>query len=162
MATSNLEIQISKTDNGTEAKLIGKLDGTSDYSPVPTNGIAKLALDFEAITLIDSVGVQGWTKFMASIDPSVAITFKRCSVRIINQMNMFKGFCGGKTVAVDSFFAPYYCESCDESSDFLVESAPVIASGASTAPSMSCPKCNEKMEFDGVEARYFNFLKPGA
>lgn len=159
MTTSNLEVKIIKNDQAADVILVGKLDGTSDYSSIPVKGINSLSLDFEGITLIDSVGVQGWTRFMASIEASVNITYKRCSVRIINQMNMFKGFCSGKTVSVESYFAPYYCASCDESSDFLVAQSHATLSATPSAPAMDCPKCKEHMEFDGVEARYFLFLK---
>jgi len=162
MPPTNLAISTSKQDTRLELKLAGRLDGTSDYSAIPRQGVSEISMDFEGISLIDSVGVQGWTRFMESIEPQTKVIYRRCSVRIINQMNMFKGFCGGKNVAVESFFAPYYCEGCDESSDFLIESAPILASGSLNAPELPCPKCKTAMEFDGVEDRYFSFLKPAS
>ena len=157
MSQPSLKVAISEEPPRQVASLSGRMDGSADYSAVLGSGTSHLVLDFAGIQLIDSVGIQAFAKFMAGISPSVKLEFRRCSVRIINQMNMFKGFCGGKSVYVESFFAPYYCEACDESGDYLLAAKSLTSTDRS--PEMACPTCKNVMEFDGMEVKYLSFLK---
>ncbi|MEZ4752007.1 MAG: hypothetical protein R3B54_15655 [Bdellovibrionota bacterium] len=140
------------------ANLVGHIDAGSDYSPLQFAGVTQLHLNFKGITLINSAGIQKWVKFMQSIPATIAITFEECPPNIVNQCNLFANFTGGKKVKFQSFQAPFFCETCDDSVDILLQTDQVLSGGKVTIPEPPCPKCQSKMDFDGIEDKYFLFL----
>lgn len=142
--------------------LSGQIDEQADYGGVGPNGAKKVVFDFEHVKLINSTGLQKWIRFLEGIDPKVEMHFARCAIRVVNQINMFPGFVAGRTVKIDSFFAPYFCESCDQSCDILLDSSINAAElSAGKAPKAKCPRCKGVAEFDGIEKKYFLFAKAG-
>lgn len=154
-------IKQSKTGARAVLMLSGPIDEGSDYSGAHFEGVSEAQFDFSGVTLINSTGLQRWIKFLASIPAGVAISFARCPVRVVNQINMFPGFLAGKNVRVETFFASYYCESCDKSHDVILDTARDFADRTKVAaPAQACPECKAEMEFDGIEKKFFLFLKP--
>lgn len=156
-------LMIERTTQGSTLtlKLSGQIDEDANYSSVSASGFKKVVFDFEKIKLINSTGLQRWIKFLESLEKGVDIAFTRCSIRVVTQINMFPGFIAGRNVKVESFFAPYFCEKCDASTDLLVEvAAHAEELTAMKAPRMKCPTCGGEAEFDGIEKKYLVFLKP--
>ena len=157
--STKLQITVCQDDQTVTSLMTGPMDAHADYSVIPVVGVRQLNLDFSGITLIDSVGIQNWLKFATSIPAAVAVEFHKCPVRVISQLNLFQGFSGNRPVKIRSFFAPYYCDGCDESRDYILE---IEASGLSAAnlraPAKDCATCHAAMEFDGIEKKYFQFL----
>lgn len=152
-----------KTQTGkTVITLVGQIDENSDYTAVNFAGVREATFNFEGVSLINSTGLQRWVKFMESIPASITVSFERCPVRVIGQINMFPGFLAGRSVAITSFFAPYYCEPCDRSSHVLLDQASSAARAEDGAPDLKCEKCGGGMEFDGIEKKFFLFLKSRA
>jgi DNA-directed RNA polymerase subunit RPC12/RpoP len=60
-----------------------------------------------------------------------------------------------KGASIQSFYAPYYCESCGKENKIHLKADQVKNR---KAPKMECPKCGEEMDFDAIEAQYFSFL----
>ncbi len=146
---------------GAVVALSGQVDEAVDYGKINLKGLKRVAFDFEKIKLINSTGLQRWIKFLGDIDQDVEITFVRCAIRVITQINMFPGFTAGRPVQIESFFAPYFCETCDKSQDLLLERRRDFPDPANIiAPKMKCLKCGGPAEFDGIEKKYFIFLKP--
>lgn len=145
-------------DGVLSAILVGHIDAGSDYSPLQFDGVTSLILNFKGISLINSAGIQKWVKFMQSIPSTVALTFEECPPNIVNQCNLFANFTGGKKVKFTSFQAPFFCESCDEAVDILLQTDQVLVNGTVTIPEPPCPTCKAKMDFDGIEDKYFLFL----
>jgi hypothetical protein len=142
-------------------KLVGSIDEGADYSAADIKGVDRVIFDFEDIKLINSTGLQRWIKFLTSIPGSVAVSFRRCAIRVVTQINMFPGFLGNRQVAIESFFAPYFCEKCDSSCDILIETQKHIPDlSHPVAPNMQCPRCQGPVEFDGIAKKYFLFLSP--
>jgi hypothetical protein len=138
----------------------GQIDEGANYSSVKTAGFKSIIMNFEKIVLINSTGLQAWIKFFRTVEKTASITFTRCSIRLITQINMFPGFMDDRKVQIESFFAPYFCESCDQSCDMLIDSSlheNILKN--KKAPEMSCPKCKGKAEFDGIEKKFFMFIK---
>jgi hypothetical protein len=103
---------------------------------------------------INSCGIREWIKFQDTLDPNLNITYKGCSQVIVEQMNIIKGFvrAGG---SIESFYAPYFDEGNDSEIKILINPEEVINGKAPVK------KNNEgvELEFDDIEAQYFNFLK---
>lgn len=139
----------------------GKIDENASYGSIILAGKTILEFDFEKVELINSMGLQNWVSFMKGLPANVSIHFTRCPLRIVNQMNLFPGFMGERNVIVESFYAAYFCSTCDGSFNNLLTRADVLKSGAGKpkAPEQKCPKCQKPMEFDGIEDKYFGCVK---
>ncbi len=158
---ASLQITQNNQGDGATLTLNGQIDENADYSSVKFVGLKRLVFDFGGVTLINSTGLQRWVNFLSSIPPGLAVTFVRCPVRVINQINMFPGFTAGRSVGVDSFYAPYFCATCDKSSDVLLDTKKQFPDRTKlTAPPAKCDKCQGSLEFDGIEKKFFVFLKP--
>lgn len=140
--------------------LDGNIDESSDYSTFSPMNLTHITFNLEGIKLINSIGVQRWIQFLEGIPAGITIAFEKCPLRIINQMNLFPEFTGGKPVEVKSFYAPYFCTACDSSFSSLIDQAQHAATLVQLkAPPMDCPKCKGSAVFDGIEKKYFVFLK---
>ena len=160
--TLSLTIVTERLGSTLKLTLSGPMDESANYAVIDRAGVRRLEVDFEAVGLINSTGLQGWVKFVASLPATMEVVFRRCAVRVVSQMNMFPGFTGGRQVKIESFYAPYFCVACDRSVDILLAGGPpgkVLA--GDKAPPMSCPVCGESAEFDGIEKKYFLFLSAG-
>jgi len=160
--TNSLKIEASQTGTALYVKLTGQLDEHAEYFTPPATGITAIVFDFAGITLINSVGIQKWIHFFAGLPPAARISFTRCTLRIINQINLFPDFTAGRSVTVETFYAPYFCETCDESCTVLLTRAVDFRTSAIKAPQRPCPHCQAPMLFDGIEDKYLRFLKQSA
>lgn len=158
----SLQLNQKQQAGKTTITLVGQIDENSDYSSVAFTGVKEAVFQFEGVSLINSTGLQRWVKFMEAIPASIAVSFEKCPVRVINQINMFPGFLAGRSVSINSFFAPYYCEKCDRSSHILLDAKTHFAKPAPGAPLTRCEKCGGDMEFDGIEKKFFLFMQPRA
>lgn len=158
-------LRIEQTIDGKKSviKLSGQIDENAGYSCVKLDGIDEISFDFEKVNLINSTGLQKWISFVEKISPRIAIKFEKCPLRIVNQINLFPGFLANRKVEIESFFAPYYCVHCDSSKNVLLVTKSHFSNKLNpVAPEISCPSCNKRMEFDGIEKKYFLFLKRNA
>jgi hypothetical protein len=131
---------------------------TANYSVVDVKTAKVAEFDFEAVTMINSKGVQIWKEFMKALPPGPRYLYVRCPLKIINQINLFPSFKGGKVVEIASFYVPYFCETCDKPSSVLLTGANVMVNGKVIPPEMPCGVCKKPMEFDGNVQKYFLFL----
>jgi hypothetical protein len=56
---------------------------------------------------------------------------------------------------IESFFAPYYSETSDQEVKLLITPSEVLDGKAPSKKN----DAGEELEFDDIEAQYFNFLK---
>ncbi len=156
------DLQIQQSDNGTTrcVKLIGKMIESAQYQSIDASKSEVVEFDFSGVSMINSKGIQIWKDFMKSLPTTSRYTYVRCPLKVVNQLNLFPGFKGGKTVDVASFYAPYFCEACDKSNSILITTARDFPGGrVGTPPATICPDCQKPMEFDGNAQKYFLFLK---
>lgn len=134
-------------------KFTGSIDEDVDFSELVSTQSEKYVFDFDHVALINSCGIREWIKYLDQIKFKDMI-YKNCPQIIIEQINMVHGFIkpGCK---LQSFYAPYFCESCDKEVKVHLLSASIRSK---KAPAENCPDCNEQLEFDALEASYFNFL----
>lgn len=153
-----LKINLEVSGSAVIYKLEGVMDDAADYSPIIKSKSKIIAVDFLAVKQINSLGIQKWIGAIDQIPEGVRIIFQNCTIKIVNQMNLFPRFMGLKGATVKSFEIPYFCEACDTSSVLTVETAKEFKNGALKVPERKCSSCQDALEFDGVEKKYFSFL----
>jgi hypothetical protein len=96
---------------------------------------------------------------MKGLSAGLKIGYHRCPLRIVNQINLFPGFLGGRKVVFISFYAPYRCAGCGASETALLKAKDCLTPAkVYGAPARNCAKCSVPMEFAAIEEKYFMFL----
>ena len=143
-----------KTEDG---KLVVMLDGVIDedvnFEEILSLKQKEYVFDFDKVTMINSCGIREWINFLKGLG-DVKTIYRRCPQIIVEQMNITEGLLGGKR-AVESFYAPYYCEKTDVEKKVLLKASDITKG---KAPSVKNDQ-GEEMEFDAIEEQYFGFLK---
>ena len=114
-----------------------------------------VVIDTREVSRINSCGVRDWINWLSMLDGILAkVVLVNCSVHIVDQINMVHNFIGsGK---IKSFFAPYYCEGCDEE---LLEHLEVSELSNPLGVHPRCPRCNKPTELDHLPEQFFAFLE---
>src|SRR5690606_24148577 len=97
--------------------------------------------------MINSCGIREWIQFLEKIPEKCTVVYNNCPQIIIEQINMVHGFFR-KGAVIGSFYAPYFCESCDKEEKVHLKSEQVKSK---KAPVIKCSKCGSDMEFDAIE-----------
>lgn len=156
---STLKIQSEVIDQILHLSFDGPLDEDADYRSIDISKIKGMIFNFEKISMINSTGIQQWVAFFKEVPASLEIRFEKCAVKLVHQINLFPWFLTGKKVNILSFYAPYFCENCDQDFELLVTPGECLATGSPKAPARDCPKCGAKsIDFDSIEKKYFLFL----
>ncbi len=154
--SEKLIINIKDVDGGKIVDFLGPIDEDSTFDEILNLDKGNITFDFEKVSLINSCGIREWVQFIESLGEGTTFSYINCRQIIIEQINMVKGFIreGAK---VDSFYAPYYCESCDKEFKIHLKYSQVLDA---KAPAIKCPECGDsELEFDAIEAQYFQFIK---
>ena len=116
-----------------------------------------LIFDMEELSMINSCGIRSWILFLDSVSKvKEKLIYWNCPVFLVEQFNMVHGFIPKNSV-VESFKAPFFCSTCDESKSVLIKTADTKR--GSQIPEQVCSKCSTAMEFDAFEDQFFEFLK---
>lgn len=134
------------------AQLSGFLDENSDLKPLATLS-GNQVINFKDVSRVNSCGVREWVNLITQISQA-SLSYEECPIVVVKQLNAVPDFQG--KAKVTSFYAPYFCESCDQEAVTLLKTEQV-ASG--TPPEMKCPKCSKPMNFDAIPNQYLSFLK---
>jgi CheY-like chemotaxis protein len=118
--------------------------------------VGRVDFDLSQVAYINSLGVRDWIRFLRSANIQ-GYEFHACSVPFVLQAALIPPMLGRGTVV--SFFAPYYCESCDHQEDRLLQSAAILAAGYAP-PVFQCPGCSGTLALDDLPERYLAFLRP--
>ncbi|MBT4791363.1 MAG: hypothetical protein HON90_07315 [Halobacteriovoraceae bacterium] len=150
-----IEVEAKAKDNEHLVKLFGVLNEDSTFAVIENEQVRKLVFDFEQVTGINSCGIREWTNFLKCLDAEIELVYINCSVKVIEQVNMIVDFTK-RGAKIETFYAPYFCDSCDKEVETLLSSDKVVGGNA---PALNCSSCGSEMEFDAVETQYFEFLK---
>lgn len=153
-APSNAPVSLKVEQKNGQIALSGFLDENSALPRLePLAKLSKILFNFAAVSRVNSCGVRDWVNFMAKLAAS-EVHYVDCPMVVVKQLNVVPDFHG--KAKIDSFYAPYFCESCDaESLKLLTASA--VQNGQ--PPAVACPTCNKPMGFDAIPNQYFSFLK---
>lgn len=152
MSQSSLKTTIA----GTKASLQGTLDENADLKPLAQIKGATV-INFKAVQRVNSCGVRDWVTLLGKIPPTAPLTYEECPMVVVKQLNAVPAFQG--KAKVTSFYAPYFCESCDSEQMQLLQTSQ-IQNG--TPPQVACPTCKKPMNFDAIPNQYLSFTKRAA
>lgn len=136
-------------------ELIGAIDEDTDFKELAGLEQKSMVFDFKQVSMINSCGIREWIRFVESIPGSTNLVYENCPQIIIEQINMVHGFFR-KGATINSFYAPYFCESCNKEAKIHLKTDQIKNR---KAPKVECPHCgSDDMEFDAIESQYFAFL----
>lgn len=155
MSKFNIELNIQNGQGN--VRLQGLMDEDMDLSKISTVNEDKLVFDFKEVTGINSCGIRDWITFLGELSQTVNVAYINCPQVIIEQMNMVKGFLPEGAV-IESFYAPFFCEECDNEEKVLMSPNDIIGGKAPT--DLKCSSCGAVgLEFDSLPNQYFHFIK---
>lgn len=159
---TSLSCEIAREGRSLRAKLSGEITEDFDVAPLLA---AKMTMDCDGVILdlsgvrrVNSLGVREWIRFLDALRKRVGerrVVLERCSVAIVQQLNMIATFRG--TAEVRSIFAPYRCPSCHDDRELLVDVSDPRA--VDVPPTIPCEGCGARMEFDDLLDVYISFLR---
>ena len=156
-----LQVTITESANEVEYRFRGDVDENFRQKDFPRIQKETIILHLEDVKNFNSIGLREWIFLLRDVAKSGHVIFRKCSVTIIDQINMVPDSLGGGTV--ESFYAPYYCNHCElKAVDRLVEvSASLDEITSKQAPHFKCEGCSNDLEFDALEDSYFSFADGG-
>lgn len=156
---AGLTIKQSKKDKTLQIDLIGTVDESASYADISFMGVSKLVINTRDLTSINSWGVREWVRWVRTFPLGMETTLVECASILVDNINMIAGFLP-RGAAVESFFVPYYCNSCNHSGEYLFESDIDVKNGNIVeSRSATCENCNRPAEWDIIASSYFRFLK---
>ncbi len=136
--------------------LAGIMDEDMDLQKLESIKEGIIVFDFEKVQSINSCGIRDWISFVSPKSETAKISYRHCPKVIIEQMNMVKGFLPEGT-QIESFYAPFFCESCDHEENILLRPDQIVERKA--PGDVKCSNCGESgMDFDALPQQYFHFL----
>ncbi len=152
---ANLTIEVTPTDLEVVYRFTGDVDENFRQQDVPRIKRPSIVFELEGVHNFNSVGIREWIYLIRDICQLGTVKFRRCSVTMIDQINMVPDSLGSGSI--ESFFAPYFCEKDGESSQLInvKDHAPQISQRQ--APPFKCEKCAQTLQFDALEDTYFLF-----
>lgn len=154
-------VNISLQNGNAQIKLSGLMDEDMDLGQLKSVNESVLFFDLDQVAGINSCGIRDWIAFLGELGGGQKVVYDNCPQVLIEQMNMVKGFIP-EGAEIKSFYAPFYCESCDNEEKVLLKPSDVLSDGgeAKAPKDLKCSSCGaEGLEFDALEAQYFHFLK---
>lgn len=143
--------------------LIGDINERTDLGEI-FRGLesTRITVSLKGVTRINSCGVRDWVNTLKPLQGNfqIKIEYVECSRAIVDQLNMIVNFLNSGNMV--SFYAPYYCDQCDEEHEKLIVIAEHFPGEENLeepeAPDFECPICGKTMEFNEDEEKYFSFL----
>lgn len=149
-----LSISIENQNDHTVIKLSGRIDEDSHFESVTSLTTKTYIFDFNDVNLINSCGVREWISLLSQLPKDAHIIYRHCPQVMVEQMNMVQGFLPDQA-SIESFYAPYFDADQDQEVKVLLTLAEVKNG---KAPIKKNAQGND-LEFDALEAQYFNFIK---
>jgi hypothetical protein len=152
--------QLKYSIEGPTARVEGVLDELAPpalvelHDKLPKAGA--VTLDVGGLKRINSLGVRAWCDFM-KLFTGRQVTFRRCSPAFVDQLNSVSDF--RADAHVESFIAPYVCESSGKVFYEELTIGKDIKKGDYRAlEGRRCAECPEPLVFDDLPERYVHFL----
>ena len=140
--------------------LVGSVDESAADALNTLKSLPKgtYSIDLAGILSINSIGVRNWLNFIKDFQTEREVKFSNCTYEFIRQVNMIPPFKGKGEI--ESFFAQFYCETCDNSFDLLFDAKSPVDLLRSKLSSQRCPSCSTISECVESPNEYLTFLEP--
>jgi hypothetical protein len=136
-------------------QLRGEINENADFTELGRQLHGDVTLLLDGITRINSCGVREWVNFVRDLRVE-SLVFARCSPTVVSQLNAIYNFRGD--AEVESFLAPYVCETCHVDEYKLLDMAEHFPDEERHVPAFRCARCGGIMTFDELPERYLAFL----
>ena len=144
--------EIKKLDRQTLVLFAGDLDERCSLEEFPSLS-GEVTFDLAEVARVTSGGVTRWIKLLSRLaEAETTLSLVRCSVPVVTQLNMVRGFMGHGMVK--SFYAPYVCEDSGEEEDVLL--TPDQVPDTKNPPTF--PSEDGQLVLNDLPRRYFAFL----
>ena len=152
---ANLEIKIQEESDSVTYTFKGDVDENFLQAEVPRIKRDNIIFELAGIRNFNSCGIREWIYFIKDIGAYGKMTFRACSVAVIDQINLVPDSIGAGEI--ESFYGPYYCECQGEVSRLINVKDHAKYLEKKIAPPIACEKCQKPLEFDALEESYFLF-----
>jgi hypothetical protein len=154
--TDVLSWQVEAGGERLRVQLRGEINENADFTELGRQLRGNVTLLLDGITRINSCGVREWVNFVRDLQVD-SLVFSRCSPAVVMQLNAIYNFRG--PAQVESFLAPYVCETCHVDEYKLLQTAAHFPEPVPQhVPAFRCPRCGSLMAFDELPERYLAFL----
>lgn len=151
----NLTITIVSDGRNAVYTFKGEVDEYFRQKDVPRIKAQTIQLVLEDISHFNSCGIREWVYMVKDFAKVAKLTFQKCSVAMVDQINMVPDSISGGEV--ESFFAPYACDEHGEMTKLIDMKASFQNLATRTPPKMNCDHCTKELEFDALPGSYFLF-----
>lgn len=152
----NLTVEISQTPGEVVYTFAGDVDEHFRHKDVPRIRASRITFVLENVNNFNSCGIREWIYLVRDVGALGQLRFVRCSVTMIDQINMVPDSLGQGTI--DSFYAPYFCPEHSEVNRLITLRDHLDVLTNKQAPPMKCEQCSKALEFDALEDTYFLFV----
>jgi hypothetical protein len=152
-----LDVQVDA--RAARATLTGRIDDTVPLGEIlPQLPLGAVALDTEAVTFVNSIGMREWIRLMRTLAArGKPVVLERVADVMMAQMNVIPEL--RRTVRIASFHAQYVCDTCGAESTPLID---VAVHGellrAMRAPAMPCAECGAATQLADFPERYLSIF----
>ena len=151
--------------NQLTVKVDGAVGETTSLFTLPIKEVTELTVDLDGVTYISSFGVKNWIIWTLKIPAKCSVKLINCPFVIASQASNVVGFMIPNMI-IESFKAPYVCDSCDYEGLYLVKNGADYSYSTSTHPrrinlpsNLECPKCKKpSYNNDLLIEKTFKFL----
>ena len=153
----NSKLNISLQKSKAIYTFIGDIDESFNHREVPLIKRKQHIFILDEISHFTSYGLREWIFLIRKIENYGSIKFQRCSIPVIDQINMTPHALG--TGVIESFKAPYFCQCGLETNKLVYVKSYIDHLRKYIAPSFICDHCGTELEFDAIEESYFSFIE---
>lgn len=141
----------------------GFLDEAYEFPDISQPIKGRLDIDLLDLDLMNSTGSRNWVMWIKSIRASEGIFLHNCPPQFISHASILVGLIPA-WVTVQSFFVPYFCESCGASERTRHELGKDFMDFASlkVRDQIVCPVCSASMRLDVMKDSFLRFLSKAA
>ena len=153
----NLSIAITETADEVTYTFVGDVDEHFRQKDVPRIKKPNVTFVLADVNNFNSCGIREWIYLVRDISELGNLIFTKCSVTMIDQINMVPDSLGKGRV--ESFYAPYFCECNGEVNRLIDVTEHIQDLQNKQAPQLDCENCGKQLEFDALEESYFLFAE---
>ena len=159
MKNNTLKYETKKTEVATEIVFNGAITERSDevFEEIAKIEDKEIIFNFEGIEYINSLGIRQWISFLKDFESNHSITFEKCTVDIVMQINLHSRFVGNSKI--NSFLCDFSCPSCEHELSKLFFPKDGYDKLLTTLAEQDCPSCQTTLIPDVPEETYLSFLR---